>query len=1007
MMMFLIILSTSAAREISMEGRTILFEQEPTLFKKGRAAFAFDIPKEADIAQTAYAVFIKGKELKDAPELFLNGQRVDMEPLCRRDGMIYALPYGGLKLYEKNTLELATPDNSDLRSSPISLTVFSLFDYEETHFVRVFADVDIFAQPAKHPDQDKYDVLHYDLAIEIITTAARIPAAVLTAQGEVTADELTQVVLDFKNTNGGLTISKVTDDLGKSLAFTHNTASSWLIITLPRTYIKSEIWTVSVYYSGTPDSTALQSTFGAPFRRSTHDSTPIIYTFSQPYGARNWWPCKDVPEDKATIDLHITAPSQYTVVSNGKLLNSQDLGNGKKIWNYSETYPVVTYLVSICCTNYVYSGGTYTTQDGSKTMPVGHYLFPENTAIEQNALKGTLEALNLFAELYGEYPFINEKYVTATHGINSGMEHQTCTSMGPKNTSPEGRGRQNIHELAHQWFGDCVTCQHYDHLWLNEGFATYSEALFIERYTSKEAFHNYVNSWTIEDSPAIVGPEADRFRDALVYKKGAMVLHMLRHVLGDKKFFDAAKAYHAKYAYSTVLTPQLQAEYEVFYGASLDWFFNQWVYGTGRPSYVWGWTTQGNTLKVTITQNQVGNPFIMPVDIQVSDIKGRSKTFVVLNNQKTQTFDIELGDFVPFLVQFDPENWILKKSVTTTAPTPTLLSVEADGKGGAKIKWQSSGDNTSGFQLVMSDNLTTWTLVANKDVLGAAIKEYTVPALPVQKAFYFRIRAISSTGELTSFSDTYGFRTGASLNAPKILIVDGYDRWDTQGRGVNHAWAATHGQAVHEFGAPFDTCANEAIISGDILPSSYAALIWGSGEESTVESTFNVQEQAIIRNYLNNAGRFFVTGAEIGWDLDYKANGVEFYNNYLKADYVADDSNGAFTVTGLANTIFDGMSFGFNNGHPDSGYEVLYPDSIKAVQGGVTCLKYSDTYMAGVQFAGVFPSGIKEGRLVYFGFPFETIYPSTARNEVMARVLKFFGFESDYSVFPKSGFALH
>lgn len=805
---------------------------------------------------------------------------------------------------------------------------------------------------------------------------------------------LSQAVLDFDPNGGQLIVSKVDSGEGTpQLTFTTDDTNDWLLITLPETLSTSDTFTVRVFYSGYPSSGGV---FGAPYRVETHGSgVPVVYTFSEPYGARKWWPCKDVPEDKATIDLHIIAESPYFVVSNGKLLSIEDAGGGYRQFNYSETYPIVTYLVSICCSNYIFGSAVYTSQDGTITMTVGHYVYPENSE-ELGGIVGTLEAMNLFSQLFAEYPFIREKYVTATHNSGAGMEHQTCTSMPPGDLAPDGRGRRNIHELAHQWFGDSITMAHFDHLWLNEGFATYCEALYVEHYQGMDAYHDYVNAWEsrgINDAYPLVNPNADLFYGSLVYRKGTWVLHMLRHIMGDEDFFDALRNYYHKYAYQTALTPHLQAEFEALYGESLDWFFQEWVYGTGRPTYTWSWHTDStpgdNVLNLTIRQTQSGSIFKMPLDVRVSDLNGREQTFVVWNEQQEQLYQIPVGDFEVFNVEIDPDNWVLNRTGESAA-MPTLKSVVASETDNSVIvTWESGGGDTTGFQLIASENLTTWTLIADSDVLDETTRSYIVDNLTPGESYYFRIRAISSSGYTSALNDTYGVRIPLTPAEKKVLIVDGYDRWDSQGGGISHPWAASHGESVDAYGVAFNTCANEAVIDGSINLADYDAVLWVLGEESTADETFATQEQTLVKSYLNGGGNLFVSGAEIGWDPDYRGSSTDrsFYNNYLKASYVRDDSND-YSVEGVPGGIFAGLSFNFDDGSAGI-YPVGWPDVINPYGGSMLTLRYNSTDGAAVQFAGLFPEGSSEGRLVYLGFPFETIYPASERDFVMERVLDF------------------
>jgi len=995
--------SLAVAESIDLEGRILLFDTSGNKGKKAKIvsmdqgrkiSLGFPSPEKTDLTDTLFALHVKGIDPQLKPLVFLDGKSVDSSPVRRKDGLLYGLPCLAPEI-TRHTLEIKSPDDKPLSFE--SLDAFSLSgSFEEIHFDIAFSDVRIASQPPKHPSQDGYDALHYDLTLELDMFSTNLDNASLVFTGRATQDNLQLAALDFHPNGGAMTIKSIQDDSGTPLSYSIDSFSNWLLITLPEALSTSETFTFTIDYSGRPSTAGV---WGAPYRSESHDGSRVIYTFSQPYGARHWWPCKDIPEDKATIDTHITVEDGYFVVTNGKLLSIEEAGEGKRTFHYSETYPIVTYLVSICCSNYKYVSGVYTSKDGATTMSVGHYVYPENYEAEKNGLIGTLEAMHLFVDLFGEYPFLREKYVTATHNTSSGMEHQTCTSMPERNLSPDGRHRRNVHELCHQWFGDSITMEHYDHLWLNEGFATYSEALYYEYYQGEGAFHNYVDNWVstgISDTIPLVSSSADQFYGSVVYRKGAWVLHMLRHVMGNDRFFPALRNYYAKYAYTTALTDDLQKECEALYGESLDWFFQEWVYGTGRPTYSWNWTVEetdgSSVIKLNITQTHSGGLFTMPVDVKISDINGNSSTYVVWNDQKNQDFEIDIGDFEAFDLEIDPDNWILNRFSTASAPAPTLESVKlgSDDKT-ALVSWVSGGGATGGFQIIVTDDLSTWTL-ASKSVIDPATRSFTMKNLIPGKDYYFRIRSLSTTGQPSIMSDTYGLRTGSGK---KVLIVDGYDR-QAREDGVNHPWAAWHGRAVSSCGISFDTCTNEALQAGTFAPSDYDALVWVLSEESTVDDTFNSVESGIVEDYLDGGGRLFVSGAEIGWDLDYKNNGRSFYSNYLKSRYERDDSYGIYTLEGTAGGIFDGMNFSFDDGSAGI-YFPQYPDVIRTNGGSSACLKYGGTYVAGIQFAGLFPEGTSGGRLVYLAFPFETIYPESTRNRVMCRVLDFFGFEAKKS----------
>jgi hypothetical protein len=379
----------------------------------------------------------------------------------------------------------------------------------------------------------------------------------------------------------------------------------------------------------------------------------------------------------------------------------------------------------------------------------------------------------------------------------------------------------------------------------------------------------------------------------------------------------------------------------------------------------------------------------MPLDVRVQDINGLSKDFVVFNDQRNQTFNLDITGIEPFDVFVDPDGWVLKR-VGSSADTPTLVNVVAGaGNDSIVLDWDFPATTISGFQIVSSEDLTSWTLLAGTSEVGSSYRTYTWNGAQKGKDYYFKLRAVNTSGQPGEFTHTYGIRLPESIDEHKVLVVDGYDRWNSQNRGIGHPWAAWHGIAIDAYGTPFETCGNESIINNTISLSNYAAVLWVLGEESTSDDTFNSTEQARVKSYLDNGGRLFVSGAEIGWDLDYRGTSSDkaFYNQYLKADYVRDDSSD-YSTYGESGAIFDSMSFNFDNGSAGI-YYADWPDVIAPVQGGSTCLKYNSTDVAGVQFAGNFPAGSQEGRLVYIGFGFETIYPASTRNDVMEKILDF------------------
>jgi len=944
-----------------------------------------------------YALRVQVEPERDV-EVDINGRPLEIVPLRGREGLYYRLSGRLLDLGE-NAIEIRSADGAPVEIEQVE--AFSLVDaFEEVHFRRLFAPPEVYVQPPTHAEQDKYDALHYDLQIQL-NMASTVVDATLTMTAESLDSTLAQAVLDLNDNSGQMNVSWVDQGPATStLPYTHSGSENRLFITLPAAVPSGSTFTVRVRYGGIPYPNKV---FSPAYARATHNGTPIIFTFSEPYGARDWWPCKDVPGDKATMDLHMTCPTAYTAISNGVWSATRDNGDGTHTFDWRETYPMATYLASICCTNYQASRGIYTSQDGLTTMEVAHYLYPENFSVESNAIHGTLLVLDYFSQLFGEYPFLSEKCYTASHQDSSGMEHQTATSLPGLDLDEGGLGRRNIHELAHMWFGDLITMGHFDHLWLNEGFATYAEALWVEHYSGTAAYHSYVNAWSTSDAYPLVSPSADSFSGTIVYRKGAWVLHMLRHVVeyytgDDEDFFQAVRNYVAdpNLRYDCALSIDLENHFESHIGEDLTYFFQQWLYRAVRPTYQWAWSSHvegaSHILDLYIHQTQSGGPYTMPIDFRVSLQDGGTRLVKVFNDQSTQFFAIDLGASVPTGVSFDPDNWILKNVSQVAYPSEAsqvVISTVLDQPGNGDsvvLRWQESPEPAvSGYELYQSEDLGSWMLVADETTLPRTTTSHTVSGLSAGKDYYFRLRAVSNTLAPSEYSDVYGCRPTAGT--PEVLIVEGYDRWDSQaGRGGSFEGVYYHGQATRAYGASFDTCDNDEVGSTVHL-SDYPVVVWLLGEESTDDETFSIAEQALVASYLDAGGNLFVSGAEIAWDLDYRgtASDQAFYNNYLKADYVGDDAD-TLQAQGTAESILAAVptfNFGTGVGHA---YYIEYADQLGPLGGALACLTYvggtADT--AAIQYAGTY-------KLVYLGFPFETIVEQSAREQIMAAALDFFG----------------
>jgi aminopeptidase N len=453
----------------------------------------------------------------------------------------------------------------------------------------------------------------------------------------------------------------------------------YLIVTLNENDIPmmGDLVVLKIEYSGKPvkkgfDSFSFKELYGNMY----------IYTLSEPTWGPVWWPSKDFPDDKAELRMSLIVPTRMKGVSNGLLTDTVQNNDGTTTFNWKSNYPIATYLTSIVVGNLVYWEDTYTSLDGYKTMPVVYYAFPKDHEKAKKDWKSTPEMLKFYSETFGEYPFIDEKYGLAQFGWTSGaMEHQTITSYGYLLVTGDNRYEfVAAHELAHHWFGNAVTLKDWKNIWLNEGFASYSEALWKEHKGGKTAYFQHMRgfdygafSGTVYDPKGFIDNPAIY---ATIYQKGAWVVHMLRGIMGDEVFFKAIRAYYEKYKYSNAETSQLVEVMEEHYGSKLDWFFDQWVYrGTGRPKYEYSWRFEdfqgqkgSGKYTVRLQLNQVQKDdlevYKMPVKITIVT-EGGDKEFTVFNETRNQSFLLTV-DSTPKEVIIDKDGWILKKAAKGT-----------------------------------------------------------------------------------------------------------------------------------------------------------------------------------------------------------------------------------------------------------------------------------------------------------------------------------------------------
>lgn len=501
---------------------------------------------------------------------------------------------------------------------------------------------------------DNFDVKYYrcewevDPAARLIKGKVTVYFVVLNLSSSVTFDLMAPLVTDSVKQRGNL--------------LTFNQPLNEVQINFPAEINTSTLDSISIYYHGVPPNTG----FGS-FVQTTHSGTPVMWSLSEPYGARDWWPCKNGLDDKAdSIDIIITHPVAYKAASNGMLQSETLSADGtKRITHWKHRYPIASYLVCMAITNYAVFDRSV--QLGNFNLPMVTYCYPESLSSFQNGTQNVLDALQLFHHYFGDYPFIKEKYGHVQFSWGGGMEHQTSTFI-------INIGESLIaHELAHQWFGDKITCGSWEDIWLNEGFATFLARFYMENKYPASLINNrkaVVNNITSLPGGSVKVDDTSNvnriFSSRLSYDKGSYLLQMLRLKLGDSAFFNGLRKYQKDpdVIYGFARTPDLKRNLEAVSGLDLTNFFRQWYNGQGYPSYNVQWSTLGSS-SVKIKLNQfTSDPsvvfFELPVPLKFKNAT-QEKTIILDNKMNGEIFARVIG-FTPDTVLVDPEYWLVSKN---------------------------------------------------------------------------------------------------------------------------------------------------------------------------------------------------------------------------------------------------------------------------------------------------------------------------------------------------------
>jgi aminopeptidase N len=596
---------------------------------------------------------------------------------------------------------------------------------------------------------------------------------VVRVEGRVVGSALTQLVLDLSS---AMHVTSVSAAGGGALAFTHSGQA--LNVTLPGSPAVGTLVKIDVRYRGVPVSNEFGNfEFGSKCRNNVQpctDTMRFAWSLSEPYGAREWWPCKDHPSDKAdSVRVTVTVPSLYRVGSQG-LLVSEAVNGPNTTYDWLSHYPVASYLVSIAVGEYVRYQDTYVRSPalggayGPLSMPLDHLVYNDNSHDLPAPLALTADVLDVEESWFGPYPFANEKYGHAEFTFFGGMEHQTMTSLGVTATSVV------IHEAAHQWFGDMISPKRWAHIWLNEGFATYAELIYFkDREVDFPGYYEtffdqyYVGARKATSTVLVADTSSVQtlFDPYTVYYKASMVLYMLHMTTGDAVFKQILQTYAADAAvrYGSATTADFQRVAEQVSGLDLDAFFYQWVtHGTGVPRYAAATSWKdigGGNYRVSVTLQQQQTPsqsnisvFKMPVEIVVTAMTPADSLFVlhrevVQNDQRSQSFSFDVAQ-EPAEILVDPDKHILRAdkitTLTTDVPAYPAISFVAPVPTRAALTVQYTVDRDSDVNIQVFD-IAGRRVLTQKTSATRGVQSFDLDTKPLASGVYF-VRLSSAQG---------------------------------------------------------------------------------------------------------------------------------------------------------------------------------------------------------------------------------------------------------------------
>lgn len=528
---------------------------------------------------------------------------------------------------------------------------------------------------AQIAETERYDVHYYFLDLAMTNTSTNVAGS---SEMQATAREnLDSALLELFPS---FTIDSI-------LVNGNNVGYNWqnTALKVPVNAAQNSSFAIKVFYHGTPPTAVSNPLGGAGMSNDFSPSwgNQVTWSLSEPFSAYEWFPVKQSLRDKAdSSTFFITVPTTCKAGSNGVLQQVVDLGNGNHRFEWKHNHPIDYYLISVAVAQYVeYTVVANPSNSGPVTIQNFIYDNPQTLLNFQSDIDETADFIELFADLFGPYPFADEKYGHCMAPISGGMEHQTMTTQGFFNNT------LTAHELGHQWWGDNVTCASWADIWVNEGFASYSEYLMLQNLYPGQQVNDMLdrhdNVMSVPDGAVWVEDSLNEgriFSGRLTYDKGASIIHTLRFLINnDSLFFVGLRQYQEEFADSTALGVDFIQVMEDVTGMDFTDFMQEWYFGEGFPTYSVRWNMVGTDLLVELSQTTSAD-LITPYftnDLEIRfDRTGVADTTIRFDvtGPVTQYLIPNAGN-VTNVFSIDPSNWIINQSGTITHDVNFLADI--------------------------------------------------------------------------------------------------------------------------------------------------------------------------------------------------------------------------------------------------------------------------------------------------------------------------------------------